>query len=201
MRKISRINYEAAQKSENRSGSYAAQLNELTRSHDRVADNGHRFAEALLQIHEELNDLSSNMERSRKQWKQDGLNNEKRVKDAESLMEKAKAKYDSSADSYDRVRTGDSSGRSFGIKGPKSAEQREEDLKTKMQAADSDYASKVQAAQSTRQENLNRLRPQALKALQDLINECDSALTLQLQRFGMSGLHYTTAEPCLISLS
>ena len=54
-----------------------------------------------------------------------------------------------------------------------------------MQAADSDYQSKVQLARSQRQELLDTLRPQAVKALLDLINECDSGLTLQLQKYGM----------------
>lgn len=39
-------------------------------------------------------------------------------------------------------------------------------------------------AKSQRQELVSTLRPQAIQALQDLINECDSGLTLQLQKFG-----------------
>lgn len=190
LRKISRINHETAHKSESRSGSYALQLQEVTRSHERMADNGMRFSEALHNMHEDLNELCNNMERGRKHWKVEGLNNEKKVKDAEMLMDKARARYHASAESYDRARTGDSSGRSFGIKGPKSAEQREEDLQRKMQAADSEYAAKVQAAQGTRQENMTQLRPQAVKAMQELIFECDSALTLQLQKFGKSWIRH-----------
>jgi len=69
------------------------------------------------------------------------------------------------------------------LKGPKSAEQREDELQRKVQNADSDYASRVQMAKAIRQENISRSRPQAIKALQELVTECDSALTLQLQRF------------------
>lgn len=150
-----------------------------------MADNGVQFALSLHQMHEDLHDLAANMERGRKNWKQTGLSAEKRVQDAESMMEKAKAKYDSLAEDYDRARTGDKqSGRVFGLKGPKSAAQHEEDLHRKVQAADSDYSTKVQSAQSQRQELINLLRPQAIQAIQDLINECDSGLTLQLQKFG-----------------
>ena len=150
-----------------------------------MADNGIQFALSLHQMHEDLHDLVANMERGRKSWKQTGLTAEKRVQDAESMMEKAKAKYDSLADDYDRARTGDKqSGRVFGLKGPKSAAQHEEDLHRKVQAADADYASKVQTAQSQRQELVSTSRPQTLKALQDLTRECDSGLTLQLQKFG-----------------
>ncbi|KAI9715222.1 MAG: hypothetical protein M1828_000920 [Chrysothrix sp. TS-e1954] len=183
LKKMSRTTYESAQKSENRQGSYALQLADVTRIHERMAENGITFSRSLLQMQEDLKDMSLNIERGRKHWKQEGLNNEKKVKDAESQLEKAKSRYDNSAVSYDKARTGDSSGRAFGIKGPKSAEQREEDLHRKVQAADADYAAKVQAAQSQRQENTSSLRPQAVKALQELITECDSALTLQLQKF------------------
>lgn len=150
-----------------------------------MADNGIQFALSLHQMHEDLHDLAANMERGRKSWKQTGLSAEKRVQDSESMMEKAKTKYDSLAEDYDRARTGDKqSGRVFGLKGPKSAAQHEEDLHRKVQAADADYASKVQTAQSQRQELVSILRPQTVKALQDLVKECDSGLALQLQKFG-----------------
>ena len=150
-----------------------------------MADNGIQFSLMLHQMHEDLFDLAANIERGRKQWKQTGLSAEKRVQDSEALMEKAKAKYDSLAEDYDRARTGDKqSGRVFGLKGPKSAAQHEEDLHRKMQAADADYASKVQTARGQRQELISTQRPQAVKAIQELISECDSGLTLQLQKFG-----------------
>ena len=150
-----------------------------------MADNGVQFALSLHQMHEDLQDLAANMERGRKQWKQNGLSAEKRVQDSEALMDKAKAKYNSLAEDYDRARTGDKqSGRVFGLKGPKSAAQHEEDLQRKVQQADADYQSKVQTAKSQRHDLVNAQRPQAIKALQDLVNECDSGLTLQLQKFG-----------------
>ncbi|KAK3078255.1 hypothetical protein LTS18_008052, partial [Coniosporium uncinatum] len=73
--------------------------------------------------------------------------------------------------------------RHFGLRGPKSAQQQEENLHGKVQAADSDYLSKVQNAKSLREELLSTLRPQAIKAIQVLIDECDSALSLQLQKY------------------
>ena len=193
---MSRSTYESAQKSENRQGSYALQLADVTRIHERMAENGITFSRSLFQMQEDLKEMSNNIERGRKHWKQEGLNNEKKVKEAESQLEKAKSRYDNSAVSYDKARTGDSSGRAFGIKGPKSAEQREEDLHRKVQAADADYAAKVQAAQAQRQENISLLRPQAVKALQELITECDSALTLQLSKFGMSSKRKSLAYEC-----
>ena len=185
LKKLCRSSHEAARRPDNRQGSYVQNYNEVIQIHDRMADHGVHFALSLHQMHEDLHDLAANIERGRKQWKQTGLSAEKRVQDAESMMEKAKVKYDSLAEDYDRARTGDKQpGRVFGIKGPKSAAQHEEDLHRKVQAADSDYSTRVQAAQSQRQELLSSLRPHAIKALQDLINECDAGLALQLQKFG-----------------
>ena len=161
-----------------------------------MADNGTSFAYSLQQMFQEIEELTANIEKGRKHWKQEGLNNEKRVKDAESLLDKAKTRYDSSADNYDRARTGDSRGKGFGIKGPKSAEQREEDLLRKVQLADTDYQSKVQAAQAQRQENSTLLRPQAVKAIQELVAECDSALTMQMQKFGKPSCTSAKLQSC-----
>ncbi|KAI4157407.1 MAG: hypothetical protein L6R39_000689 [Caloplaca ligustica] len=184
LKKLCKSSHESSRRPDYRQGSYARHYNEVIGIHDRLADNGVQFALSLHQMHEDLHDLATNIERGRKQWKQTGLSAEKRVQDAEALAEKAKAKYDSLAEDYDRARTGDKqSGRVFGLKGPKSAAQHEEDLHRKMQAADSDYSSKVQAAQSQRQELVSTHRPQAVKAILDLINECDAGLTLQLQKF------------------
>lgn len=187
LRKISTANHESVRRQETRQGSYALQLADITRVHERMAEHGMQFSLSLRQMHDDLNELCLNMERGRKHWKTEGTNSEKKVKDAESLMDKAKTRYDSLAEDYDRVRTGDkSSGRVFTIKGPKSATQHEEDLHKKVMNADADYAEKVDIAQAQRQENLASSRPAALKAIQELIFECDSALTLQLQKYGMA---------------
>ncbi|KAI9701685.1 MAG: hypothetical protein M1820_006313 [Bogoriella megaspora] len=184
LKKLCKATHDGLRRPDGRQGTYARHFDEVTRMHERMADNGMQFALSLHQMHEDLNELANNMERGRKNWKQTGLNAEKRASDAEAFMEKAKAKYESLAEDYDRARTGDkSAGRVFGLKGPKSAAQHEEDLQRKVQAADADYKSKVEAAQTQRQELLSSSRPQAVKALQELITECDSALTLQLQKF------------------
>jgi hypothetical protein len=183
IKKLSRGTFELIRRPENRQESFAQNYEDLTRIHDRMSDHGLQFAMSLHQMSDELQDLTANMERGRKQWKQSGLNAEKRVQDSEAALEKAKARYYSLADQYDRARTGDRQSGRFGLKGPKSAAQQEEDLHRKVQAADSDYAAKVQAAQAQREELKTTLRPQAVAALRELITECDSGLTLQLQRF------------------
>lgn len=157
----------------------------MTSIHERMSENGSQFAASLHQMHDDLIEMAMNIERGRKLWKANGLSAEQRVADTEAAVRKSKAKYTSLAEDYDRARTGDrQSGKIFGLKGPKSAQQHEEDLLRKVQAADADYAAKVQAAQGQRAELLSKLRPEAVKNLENLIKECDSALTLQMQKFG-----------------
>lgn len=159
-----------------------------------MADHGLQFAVSLYQMSVDLAEQAENIEKSRKQWKASGLAAEKRVTDAESLAEKAKAKYDSLAEQYDRVKTGDKQGGKFGLKGHKSSAQQEEDLSRKVQNADSEYQAKVQAAQSARKELLATHRPQTVHQLRQLIFECDSGLTLQLQKYGEPHLQLELAN-------
>lgn len=157
--------------------------------HERMADNGLQFAMSLHQMHEDLLELAAIAEKSRKGWKQNGLVAEQRVAELETAMRKSKAKYDSLAEEYDRARTGDTThrqgGKMFGFKG-KTGPQHEEDLLRKAQAADQDYMSKVQTVQTERGELLSKTRPETVKALQDIVKECDSGVVLQMQKFGQS---------------
>ncbi|KAF1947265.1 Rho GTPase-like protein activator [Clathrospora elynae] len=184
LKKLSRMTLEGVRKPDVRHESYQAQFEQVLHANERIADNGTQFGLALHAMHENLLQLATKMDGSRKTWKQQGLQAENRVQDAERLAEKAKAKYDQLADDLDRVKTGDTgAGRKFGLKGPKSAAQHEEDLQRKTQAADQDYASKVQAAQTARKELVATMRPQTVSALQDLIKETDAALTMEMQKY------------------
>ena len=128
--------------------------------------------------------MAHDMERQRKQWKQSAMVAEQRYQDAVRLLEKSKQKYDSLAVDYDHAKTGDKTpGRHFALR-PKSGAQLEEDLQRKVNAADQEYQTKVQSAQQLRQELMAVSRPQSVQALVELIKECDSAVTLQLQKFG-----------------
>lgn len=184
LKKLCRGTADNIRRPDQRHGSFLAAYEGVNSIHERMAENGTQFAVSLHQMHDDLMKMVANTELGRKQWKTQGLNAEKRVADTEDAMRKSKAKYDSLAEDYDRARTGDrQAGKKFGLKGPKSAQQHEEDLLRKVQAADQDYASKVQTTQSQRSELHSTLRPNAIKELQNLIKECDSALTLQMQKF------------------
>ncbi|KAF7960524.1 hypothetical protein EAE96_000204 [Botrytis aclada] len=184
LKKLCKATGDNIRRPEHRHGSFLQSYEEVLIIHERMAENGAQFGVSLHQMHDDLIEMASNIEKGRKHWKNTGLAAEQRAADTEAAMKKSKAKYDSLADEYDRARTGDRQpGKIFGLKGPKSAAQHEEDLLRKVQAADADYASKVQAAQTQRTELWSKSRPEAVKALEDLIQECDSALTLQMQKF------------------
>jgi len=203
LREVSKKTLESVQRPEFRQGSYAQQMKEVLRIHDRMAENSLQFSLNLFQMHTDLNQHADEIDRQRKHWKQVGLSAEKQASDAEAALEKAKVKYTALAEKYDRARTGDSSaGRHFGLRGPKSAEQREEDLHRQVKAADDDYQAKVQHTRQLRQDLLSTQRPETVNALRQLIQECDAATAMQLQKLGKcSAICFTYAVLTPTSLS
>lgn len=184
LKKLSRTSSETLRRPDSRQGSFARGYEDVSKIQERMADNGIQFALSLHQMNEDLQELAAEKELGRKEWKHKGLLWEKRAVDAQAAMDKAKGKYNSLAEDYDRARTGERQSARFGLKGPKSAAQVEEDLHRRMQAADNEYAARVQIAQQLHQELVTTLRPQAIKLVEYLINECDAGLSLQMQKFG-----------------
>ncbi|KIY00018.1 uncharacterized protein Z520_04656 [Fonsecaea multimorphosa CBS 102226] len=181
LKRLSKSTHESIGRPDSRQGTFAQNFKEMTNIHERMAEHALQYVATLYGMSEELYELATNSERARKHWKQTGLNAEKRVQDAESAMEKAKLRYNSLAEQYDRARTGERQPGKFGLK--RSAAQLEEELRHKVEAADADYSAKVEAAQSQRNELLSTLRPQTVHALSELIRETDAGLTLHVQKF------------------
>jgi Rho GTPase-activating protein RGD1 len=186
LRKVSKMTQDTMAHPDHIQGTFGGAYREMMEIHEKMANNGYQFAMSLHQMHEDLSELAAIAEKNRKGWKQNGLAAEQRVAEVEAAMRKSKVKYDQLAEEYDRARTGDGGRRGgFGFKGPKSAAQHEEDLLRKVQIADQDYHNKVQTLQVERGELIKSTRPEAVKALQDIIKECDGGLALQVQKFGM----------------
>ncbi|KIW78223.1 hypothetical protein Z517_08057 [Fonsecaea pedrosoi CBS 271.37] len=181
LKRLSRNTSESIGRPDSRQGTFAQNFKEMTSIHERMADHALQYVATLYGMSEELHELASNSERARKHWKQTGMNAEKRVADAEAAMEKAKHRYNSLAEQYDRARTGERQSGKFGLK--RSAAQLEEELRHKLEAADADYSAKVEAASSQRNELLSTLRPQTTNALSELIRETDAGLSLHVQKF------------------
>ncbi|KAF2674117.1 RhoGAP-domain-containing protein [Microthyrium microscopicum] len=183
LRRLCQTTFEGMRSRESRQGSYGSQFEEVIRVHEKMADNEMTYGLNLHQMSVDLDTLAHDMERGRKQWKTTGLSAESRVQEAERALDKAKQKYNALAVDYDHAKSGDKvSGRHIGFR-PKSGAALEEDLYRKLGTADEDYQGKVSNAQALRQDLITSSRPQAVQALLQLIRECDSGVTLQLQKF------------------
>ncbi|KAF4442538.1 hypothetical protein F53441_11715 [Fusarium austroafricanum] len=185
IRKLTRTTQEVMRRPDHRQGTFGSAYEAMASTHERMAENGIEFAKELHQMHDELMELAGAAERSRKSWKQNGLSAENKVAEMEQTMRKSKAKYDSLAEDYERVKTGESrqSGKMFGLKGHKSAQQHEGELLKKVQAADSTYHGHVQSLQAEKAQLVSTTRPEAIRALQDSIKEIDAGISLQMQKF------------------
>ncbi|KAF7541048.1 hypothetical protein G7Z17_g12054 [Cylindrodendrum hubeiense] len=185
LKKLSRSTQDSMRRPDHRQGTFGAAYDEMMHTHDRMAENGLQFASSLHTMHDEIIELAANAERNRKTWKTNGLSAEQKVADMEQAMRKSKSKYDTLSDDYERVKMGEArqSGKMFGaLKGHKSAAQHEEELLKKVQAADQTYHGHVQALQTEKATLLSTTRPEAVKALQDLIKEIDLGVSLQMQK-------------------
>jgi hypothetical protein len=167
---------------EKRQGSFAHIYGEVIRVHDRMTDNSIYFATCLNAMSDELRAITAHAQRGRKHWKHSGLSTEKRVQAAEAAVEKAKTKYQLLFEQHERARAGKVPPGAFGLTAPKLPTQQEDELQKKVLAAERDHAARVQVAHTRRQELTTMMRPHAVKALQQLIQECDACLSLQLQK-------------------
>lgn len=186
LKKLTRTTQEVMRRPDHRQGTFAGAYDAMASTHDRMAENGVEFANELHRMHDELIELANVAERSRKQWKANGLSAENKVSEMEQTMRKSKTKYDSLAEDYEKAKMGEArqSGKMFGaLKGHKSAAQHEEDLLKKVQAADQTYKGHVQALQTEKAQLVSSTRPEAVKNLQESIREIDAGVAMQMQKF------------------
>lgn len=184
LKKVCRVTQDNLRRPDHRQGTFSKAYDEMFYINDRMAENGSTFAASLQIMHDELIELATATERNRKHWKATGLAAEQKVTDLEQTMRKSKAKYDSLADEYERAKTGEArqTGKVLNAFKNKSAAQVEEDLLRKVQAADQAYHGHVQTLQTEKAQLEEALRPEAIKAITDLIREMDAGLTLQMQK-------------------
>jgi Rho GTPase-activating protein RGD1 len=184
LKRLARATLENIHRSESRSGSWARQFEQVAQLHEQMGTHSQQFVLNLNTMSQDLMNLAGEKDKERKHWKQVGTNAEDKAREAERQLDKAKMKYDSLAEDYDHVKTGDkAAGRHFGIRSiGKSGDQREEDLHRRVKNADEDYQVKVQNAQQLRRDLETTTRPEVVGALQLIIREVDSATTMQLQK-------------------
>ncbi|KAJ3041621.1 hypothetical protein HDV00_008897 [Rhizophlyctis rosea] len=84
-------------------GSYADSWARFVKMHETIAETRLHFSSSVGEIADELATLYKNTERSRKQLKDAGYKHLKHMQDADTALDKAKHKYDSSSEDWERA--------------------------------------------------------------------------------------------------
>jgi len=198
-KKLVRTAADTIRRSEARQGSFFNSLDETLRINDRLADNSSSFASELHTMSEELRDMAETSDKGRKHWKHTSADAERRVMDAENAQHKAKDRYNTAAEQYDRLKTGgERPGGMFGLKN-KSPQQQEEALKEKADMLGQEYNTKSESARTQRYEYESSLRPSIVQALRDLIDECDAHLAMQMAKLASISEKHVVSNGMAIS--
>lgn len=164
-----------------RQDSFTRNFDLIVNFDDRLHNVGYAYVTALQTMSDELFQLSANMLRQRRVYKDEGKRREKDVIDSIIAADKAKAKYQQLCTELERVRTNEPV-KKFTLKS-KTASQIETDLLQRIELANSEYASKVDTCKRLKDELLKVHRPSYTNTLKDLILEIDLAMSVQLQKY------------------
>lgn len=180
-KKLIRHQFDTIRRPDARQGSYIHSFEDTLKIHDRMTDTSAQYATNLFEMASELQQMAEVADQGRKRSKHEAIDAEKRVRDAEVAMHRARDKYNTVAERYERARMGDMRKGTFGLKN-KSPAQQEEQLKEQADMLDHDYTTKTETAKQTRYELDQTIKPSIIQNLSDMIAECDAGLSLQMQK-------------------
>ncbi|KAJ9106365.1 hypothetical protein QFC21_001511 [Naganishia friedmannii] len=192
-----------------KAGSFVEAYNATLRVHDTLAQNRLRFAQRLIEMSDELINLAKEGERLRKVHKESGSRHEKSVQDAEFAMEKAKSRFDSTAEELERIlvtKEGESikdangisgSGKEakrggigkamskglFKAKNPAQIQRQEDETRARMNSASEQFKKAVQDNQATKQEFFNLQLPKILRQMKECADELDMGCQYHMARY------------------
>ncbi|KAJ9124346.1 hypothetical protein QFC22_001146 [Naganishia vaughanmartiniae] len=192
-----------------KAGSFVEAYNATLRVHDTLAQNRLRFAQRLVEMSDELINLAKEGERLRKVHKESGSRYEKSVQDAELAMEKAKSRFDSTAEELERIlvtKEGESikdangitgSGKEpkrggigkamskglFKAKNPAQIQRQEDETRARMNSASEQFKKAVQDNQATKQEFFNLQLPKILRQMKECADELDMGCQYHMARY------------------
>jgi hypothetical protein len=179
--KLGRQTKDAMRRDGGRQGTLVRQFDELLDANERIMDAVSVFVTALHAMHDELSELAKKNEKSRKALKESSMRDEKSLIEAEQNAEKARSKYVSLCEEMERLKD-PNKGAKFGFN-KKNTPQHEHELQSKINSAESEYRQRVYAAEKQRKDLVNQIRPQNVRQLMNHIMECDSGISLQLQKY------------------
>ncbi|KAF5092606.1 hypothetical protein D0Z00_004500 [Geotrichum galactomycetum] len=179
--KLGRQTKDALRRDGGRQGTLVRQFDELLDANERIMDAVSVFVTALHAMHDELSELAKKNEKSRKALKESSMRDEKNLIEAEQNAEKARSKYVSLCEEMERLKD-PNKGAKFGFN-KKNTPQHEQELQSKINSAESEYRQRVYTAEKQRKDLVNQIRPQNVRQLMNHIMECDSGISLQLQKY------------------
>ncbi|SCV05169.1 LANO_0H01574g1_1 [Lachancea nothofagi CBS 11611] len=141
------------------------------------------YVKALQKMSDELGALLLTITKMRKSLKDTSRRLEKEVADAIHMAEKAKNRYHSLCQDWEKLRMTDPTKTKLTLRGSKTTREQEEDLQRKIDSADLDFKQKVDHSTSLRNTFLSKERPKIVSELKDLILELDTAMAIQLQKY------------------
>ncbi len=211
MSKLARSSAESYGSSEGKAGSFVGSWVGLMKIHDQLGDSHLRFSQKLGEMSEELSNLAKEVDKQRRFARETGQRLEKSLTEAEQGVEKARTRFDSSAEDLERlllIKQGESTkageiqgaasvtsskrtlgkamgktGLLFKQKNPQQMLRQEEEIRVKTSNASDAFRKEVQQTQQMRQEFFNMQLPRILRSLKESAEEIDNGTQYHLSRY------------------
>lgn len=195
-------------------GSYGDSWNHILEMHERMGNNRLELSRDLQVVSEELSAIYKETDRSRKQFKEAGVKQERIVQEHEQNLDKAKQKYDTLTEEWERAilqKSADptapkktaTKGMTMSIfRQPKSVNQlhkQEEEARAKATAAHEQYKAQLAKTNDMRQYYFSSILPSILKNLKDTIDESDLSLQYYLMRYGYMSEDYMMRDAVILN--
>ncbi|CCG84467.1 protein of unknown function [Taphrina deformans PYCC 5710] len=167
--------------------SFASSCMECSEFQHAEANHSIFFARSCLELADETLEWSRELEKTRKTLKDSATRSDRVLFEAETSRDKAKVKYDSLAEEWDRAQGVDYGKKSsFPFKTSRNSltTKQIEEMKHRLDIAHVDWRTKVDTAQQLRREMVQKLRPAYVARFLETITESDANIVLQLHRFG-----------------
>ncbi|CAG8549725.1 4232_t:CDS:10 [Paraglomus occultum] len=212
MLKLSRGTQESCNTSDSKRGTYGDNWYNILRLHEIIGENRIKFAAAIQEIAEDLTYQYKDTDKGRKNMKDTGQKYERQIQETEQSLEKAKYKYESQSEDWERSlleKNGDivphskrTLTKSIFTNKPKSPTQlgkQEEDARQKAATANENYKLHLSNTNALRNEYYNVHLPQMITSLKDVADECDAALQYNLARYSYLYENTMVSEALVIS--
>ncbi|KAG0263686.1 hypothetical protein DFQ27_001643 [Actinomortierella ambigua] len=199
---------------EGKQGSYGDCWNKVLEMHERMGNNHLELSRDLQILSEELSIIYKETEKSRKQYKEAGSRQERILQEHDSDLEKAKVKYDTSTEEWERAilqKANDPTAPKRTLtktmtmnifrqpKSPGSLHKQEEEARIKAAAAHEQYKKQLAKVNDIRQYYFTTTLPSILKNVKDTIDEFDTALQYHLVRYGYMSEDYMMKDAMILN--